>query len=59
MGSFLLLQILDFMRSGGKPKKGQPKEGGFTEQLQVLDAEVKDWRRRHPGGNLGVELRLP
>jgi len=55
----LLLQILDFMRSGEKPKKKHPKEGGFTEQLQVLDAEVKDWRRRHPGGNLEVELCLP
>jgi len=55
------LQILDFMRSGGKPKKGQRNEGGFFEQLQVLDAEVKDWRRcrRHLGGNLEVELRLP
>jgi len=47
------------MRSGEKPKKKHPKEGGFTEQLQVLDAEVKDWRRRHPGGNLEVELCLP
>jgi len=49
------------MRSRGKPKKGQRKEGGFFEQLQVLDAEVKDWRRRHRhlGGNLEVELRLP
>jgi len=57
----LLLQILDFMRSGEKPKKGQCKEGSFSKQLQVLDAGVKDWRRRrrHLGRNLEVELRLP
>jgi len=38
---YLLLQILNLlMRSGWKPNKGKPKKGGFTEQLQVLDAEV-------------------
>jgi len=59
MCSCLLLQIFDFMHSRGKPKKGQPMEEGFTEQLQVLDTEVKDWCHRDPGGKLGVELRLP